>query len=277
MEPGDLALEGGDLRARARPLAVRDDPDDWFSLGPPRWLPATALQVILMRKDPPFDAGYLYATLLLEQAEAAGVLVLNRPAALRDTNEKLALARYADLAPPTLVTSRADEVRRFLEAHGDIILKPLQGMGGESVFRLRRDDPNLAVVIEIMTARGRMPTMAQRYLPEIAAGDKRILMIDGEPVPRALARMPPAGETRANLAVGGRGVGQALSDRDREICAAIGPDLRRRGLLFVGLDVIGDWLTEVNVTSPTGIRELDAEFGLDIGGQFMDCIEARLK
>lgn len=277
MEPADLTLQGASLRARMRALTVRDDPRSWFEFGEERRAPVSSLQVVLMRKDPPFDVNYVYTTFLLEQAEAEGVLVVNRPAALRDTNEKLSLARFPHLAPPTLVSCDAHELRAFLAEHGDIILKPLQAMGGESVFRLHRDDANLSVVIEVMTDHGRIPAMAQRYLPEILQGDKRILMVDGEPVPYALARIPAAGETRANLAAGGRGVGQPLTERDRRICAQVGPELHRRGLMFVGLDVIGDWLTEINVTSPTCIRELDAQFGLDIGGRLMDSIEARLQ
>ncbi|MDX9741328.1 MAG: glutathione synthase [Gammaproteobacteria bacterium] len=277
MEPHDLTLQGAALRARMTALTVRDDPNDWFEFGEERRAPLKSLQVVLMRKDPPFDINYVYTTFLLEQAEAEGVLVVNRPSALRDTNEKLSLAGFPHLCPPTLVSCDPYELRAFLAEHGDIILKPLQGMGGESVFRLRHDDANLSVVIEVMTDRGRAPAMAQRYLPEITRGDKRILMVDGEPVPYALARIPAAGETRANLAAGGQGIGQPLSERERWICAQVGPELRRRGLMFVGLDVIGDWLTEINVTSPTCIRELDAQFGLDIAGQLMDCIEARLQ
>jgi glutathione synthase len=277
MEPQDLSLQGATLRARMTALTVRDDPEDWFEFGEERRAPLKSLQVVLMRKDPPFDINYVYSTFLLEQAEAEGVLVVNRPSALRDTNEKLSLARFPHLCPPTLVSCDPHELRAFLAEHNDIIIKPLQGMGGESVFRVGRNDPNVSVVIEVMTERGRTPAMAQRYLPEIVYGDKRILMIDGEPVPYALARIPAIGETRANLAAGGRGVGQPLSERERWICAEVGPELRRRGLMFVGLDVIGDWLTEINVTSPTCIRELDAQFGLDIAGQLMDCIEARLR
>lgn len=277
MELGDLTLEGAHLRARMRALTVRDDKRDWFTLGEERRAPMSALQAVLMRKDPPFDMNYVFATYLLELAEADGVLVVNRAQALRDTNEKLTLARFPQCTPPTLVSSDAAELRAFLAAHGDVIVKPLQAMGGESVFRVRGNDANLSVVLEIMTDRGRTPTMMQRYLPAIVQGDKRILMVDGEPVPYALARIPAAGETRANLAAGGRGVGQPLTERDRWIAAEVGPELRRRGLLFVGLDVIGDYLTEVNVTSPTCIRELDAQFGINISARLMDCIEARLK
>ncbi len=281
MEQGDISLSGSgsvtQVHARMRALTVRDDPSDWFTLGEQRRAPLQTLQVILMRKDPPFDIDYIYTTYLLELAEDAGVLVVNRPAALRDTNEKLSVARFPQCAPPSLVSSDVDMLRAFLAEHGDIIIKPLQAMGGESVFRITANDANLNVIFEIMTERGRRLTMAQRYLPEIKDGDKRILLVDGEPVPYALARIPAAGETRANLAAGGRGVGRPLTERDRWICAEVGPELRRRGLLFVGLDVIGDYLTEINVTSPTCIRELDAQFGLNISARLMDCIEARLR
>ena len=277
MEPGDLTLEGARVRARMRALTVRDDLRDWFTLGEERRAPLRELQAVLMRKDPPFDMDYVYSTYLLELAEDEGVLVVNRPAALRDTNEKLSIARFPQCAPPSLVSCDPAELRAFLAVHGDIIIKPLQAMGGESVFRVGASDPNLNVVLEIMTDRGRTLTMAQRYLPEIKDGDKRILLIDGEPVPYALARIPAEGETRANLAAGGRGVGRPLTERDRWICAQVGPELRRRGLIFVGLDVIGDYLTEINVTSPTCIRELDAQFGLNIAGLLMDRIEARLR
>ncbi len=277
MEQADLTLRSAAVEARMRALTVRDSAQDWFTLGETRDAPLTALDAILMRKDPPFDIEYVYTTHLLEIAERAGVLVVNRPAALRDTNEKLAVAWFPDCAAPTLVTRRADALRAFLAEHRDIIVKPLQAMGGESVFRVTEGNPNINVIIEIMTARGATLTMAQRYLPEIKDGDKRILLVDGEPVPYALARLPAPGETRANLAAGGRGEGRPLTERDREICARVGPALRERGLLFVGLDVIGDWLTEINVTSPTCIRELDAQFGINIAARLMDAIEARLR
>lgn len=277
MEPGDLALHGSEVRARMQPLTVRDDAQDWFTLGEARDAPLTALDTILMRKDPPFDMGYVHTTWLLEIAERAGVLVVNRPAALRGANEKISVSWFPGCGAPTLVTQKPAQLRAFLAEHGDIIIKPLEAMGGASVFRVTEGNPNVNVIIEVMTGQGRIPTMAQRYLPEIQDGDKRILLIDGEPVPHALARIPAPGETRANLATGGHGVGRALTDRDREICAAVGPSLRELGLIFVGLDVIGDWLTEINVTSPTGIRELDAWFGINISAGLMDAIEARLK
>jgi glutathione synthase len=228
-----------------------------------------------MRKDPPFDMEYVYTTYLLERTQAGGVLVVNQPDSLRDANEKLFTAWFPQCTPPTLVTRQAAQIRAFLTEHGDIIVKPLGGMGGQSVFHLRQDDPNVNVVLETMTKRGTRFTMAQRFLPEIAQGDKRILMIDGEPVPYALARIPAPGDSRGNLAAGGRGEGRPLSERDRWICAQVGPTLRARGLVFVGLDVIGDYLTEINVTSPTCIRELDALYDLNIAAQVLDAVERR--
>ncbi|MDX1592920.1 MAG: glutathione synthase [Gammaproteobacteria bacterium] len=276
MELADLYLDNGTTRARHRGLEVTDRDRDWFAFTDERDGPLADLDVVLMRKDPPFDTEYIYATYLLERAEQDGALVVNRPQALRDTNEKLAIARFPQCAPPTLVTREAARLRAFAAEHGDVILKPLHGMGGASVFRLQPGDPNLSVVIETLTGHGTMFAMAQRYLPEIADGDKRILLIDGEPVPYALARIPAPGETRGNLAAGATGRGVPLEARDRAICAEVGPWLRDHGMLFVGLDVIGDHLTEINVTSPTCIRELDAAYGLDIAGQLLDCIERRL-
>jgi glutathione synthase len=229
-----------------------------------------------MRKDPPVDMEYIHATQLLELAERRGTLVVNRPAALRDLNEKLSIALFPECCVPTLVTRDGDELRAFVSEQVDAILKPLDAMGGSSVFRLRDGDPNTNVVVETLTALGQRYAMAQRYIPEIRDGDKRILLVDGEPVPYALARIPMAGETRGNLAAGGTGKGVALSDRDRWIAQRVGPVLRERGVMFAGIDVIGAYLTEVNITSPTCIRELDAQFGLDIAGQLLDRIAARL-
>ncbi len=276
MELADLYLDNGTACARHRGLEVTDRDHDWFAFTNEESGALGELDVVLMRKDPPFDTEYVYATHILELAEQAGALVVNRPQALRDTNEKLAIARFPQCAPPTLVTRDAARLRAFATKHGDVILKPLHGMGGTSVFRLRPGDPNLSVVVETLTGHGTEYAMAQRFIPEIAAGDKRILLVDGVPVPYALARVPAPGETRGNLAAGATGQGVALSERDRWICAEVGPWLREQGLLFVGLDVIGDYLTEINVTSPTCIRELDAQYGLDIAGQLLDCIERRL-
>ena len=273
-EQSDLYLRDGRACGRARALTVRDDRQDWYTLGEPQDEPLAGLDVLLMRKDPPFDLEYIYTTYLLERAEAEGVRVVNRPQSLRDANEKLFTAWFPQCCPPTLATRDMARLRGFVAEHGDAILKPLDGMGGAGIFRVRAGDANLNVIVETLTERGRRTALAQRFIPEISAGDKRILMIDGEPVPYALARIPAEGETRGNLAAGGRGVGQPLSERDRWICAQVGPELRRRGLVFVGLYVIGDWLTEINVTSPTCARELDAQFGLDIGADLMRALEA---
>lgn len=276
MELRDLWLRDGVPHGRMRRLTVRDDPAGWYSFESVEEHPLRQLDVILMRKDPPFDMEYVFATYLLEQAEAQNVLVVNHPRSLRDASEKLFTAWFPQCCPPTLVSRDPARLRAFLAEWDDIILKPLDGMGGASVFRVRRDDPNTSVIIETLTLHGTRYAMAQRYLAEIVNGDKRILMIDGEPLPFALARIPAPGETRGNLAAGGHGEGRALTERDRWICAEVGPSLRARGLVFVGLDVIGDYLTEINVTSPTCIRELDALFELDIAGRLMDHIEVRL-
>ncbi|WP_407314544.1 glutathione synthase [Pseudomonas sp. nanlin1] len=277
MEMQDLFQSEGQARARMRPLKVFADPQHWFELEAETDAPLADLDVILMRKDPPFDLEFIYATYLLEQAETAGVLVVNKPQSLRDCNEKLFATLFPQCTPPTLVSRRADILREFAAKHGDVILKPLDGMGGASIFRHRPGDPNLSVILETLTAHGTQQIMAQGYLPAIKDGDKRILMIDGEPVPYCLARIPAAGETRGNLAAGGRGEARPLSDKDRWIAEQIGPTLREKGLLFVGLDVIGEHLTEINVTSPTCIREIDNAFGTDIGGQLMDAIDRKLK
>ncbi|OHC12439.1 glutathione synthase [Azotobacter chroococcum] len=276
MEPQDLYQRGSEARARMRPLKVFDDPAHWFELEEENDAPLADLDVLLMRKDPPFNSEYVYATYLLELAEKAGCLVVNRPQSLRDCNEKFFATQFPQFTPPTLVSRRADILREFAAEHGDVILKPLDEMGGASVFRHRQGDPNLSVMLEVLTEHGTRQIMAQRYLPAIKDGDKRILMVDGEPVPYCLARIPAPGETRGNLAAGGRGVAQPLTERDREIAAQVGPELRRRGLLFVGLDVIGEHLTEINVTSPTCIREIDNAYDTHIGDRLMDVIAQRL-
>ncbi len=276
IETGDLGLRDGQPYARLRRLTLQRDRDPWFAFAGEAVLPLRELDAILMRKDPPVDLEYLYATHLLERAEADGVLVVNRPQGLRDANEKLFTAWFPQCTPPTLVTHRKDELRAFLAEQHELVLKPLDLMGGASVFRLSEHDPNVNVIIESLSTGGARLVMAQRFLPEIARGDKRILLIDGEPVPYALARIPAAGDFRGNLAAGGRGEGRELSARDRWICAEVGPVLRARGILFAGLDVIGDWLTEINVTSPTCIRELDALYGLNISATLIDAIAARL-
>ncbi len=276
MEQHDLYQVAGEAKARMRALKVFADPQHWFELGNETDAPLSELDVILMRKDPPFDMEFVYSTYLLEQAERAGVLVVNRPQSLRDCNEKLFATQFPHCTPPTLVSRRADILREFAVEHRDIILKPLDGMGGASIFRHREGDPNLSVILETLTQHGQQQIMAQAYLPAIKDGDKRILMINGEPVPYCLARIPAAGETRGNLAAGGRGEARPLSERDRWIAAQVGPTLREKGLLFVGLDVIGDYLTEINVTSPTCIREIDNAFNTGIGDQLMAAIQAQL-
>ena len=273
---GDLALRDGRAMARLAPLQVRDDPADWFTLGPATWRPLADMRVVLMRKDPPVDPQFTYDTMVLEAAQREGVLVVNDPAGLRDMNEKLYALQFPHCCPPSRVSRDPGDLRDFVQEHRDCVLKPLDGMGGRSIFRARADDDNLKVILETLTAGGRQLALAQVYLPAIRDGDKRILLVDGEPVPYALARIPPADDFRGNLAVGGRGEGRPLTERDRWIAAQVGPEVKRRGMLFVGLDVIGDWLTEVNVTSPTCIRELDAQFGLNIAGQLFDAIESRL-
>ena len=256
------------------PYTVKDGAG-WHEVGDEQRRPLRELDVILMRKDPPFDMEYIYTTYLLERAEADGVLVANKPESLRDCNEKVFATSFPQCCPPLLISRRADLIKDFAAEHGDIVLKPLDGMGGMSVFRIVRGDPNLNVVIETLTNRGAQQIMAQKFVPEIVDGDKRILIVDGVPVPYCLARVPMAGEARGNLAAGGTGVGRPLTERDRWIADQVAPELKKRGLLFVGIDVIGDYLTEVNVTCPTCVRELDAQFGLDIAGSFLDAIEAR--
>ncbi|HEX9627566.1 MAG TPA: glutathione synthase [Acidiferrobacterales bacterium] len=276
MEQGDLYLRDGVARARTRRLNLYPGQDPWFTLSDEADLALDSLDVVLMRKDPPFNQEYIYSTYILELAERRGPLVVNKPQALRDANEKLFTAWFPQCAPPTLVTRDAARLRGFLNEQRDIILKPLDQMGGAMIFRLRLGDPNVSVAIETLTALGTRLAVAQRFVPEIAAGDKRIILVDGEPVPFALARIPAEGETRGNLAAGARGEGRPLTDRDRWICAEVGPELKRRGVLFAGLDVIGDWLTEINITSPTGIRELDAAFGINISALLLDAVSARL-
>ena len=276
MEQSDLFLEGSRCHAQLTRLDVRDDENDWYTLSDKRTVPLDELDVILMRKDPPVDMEFIYTTFLLQRAAAHGVLVVNNPGAIRNASEKLYTAWFSQCSPPTRVSREIKRLKEFLDEHGDIIVKPLDGMGGASVFRIQMNDPNLNVILETITANGTKSTMAQRYIPEISAGDKRILMINGEPFPHALARIPTSGETRGNLAAGGRGEGVDLSKRDLWICEQLGPALREQGLMFVGLDVIGDYLTEINVTSPTCIRELDSIYNADIAGQFLDTIVNRL-
>lgn len=276
LELPHLLLRGGQAYGLLKPLQVYRDPARWFALGEPQEPPLADMDVILMRKDPPFDMDYIYATYMLEQAEAAGVLVANRPDSLRDCNEKLFAAHFPQCSPELLVSSDAQALRAFQREHGDVVLKPLDGMGGRSVFRVKPGDDNIGVIIETLTAHGRHPIMAQNFLPEIADGDKRILLIDGEPVSHCLARIPMAGENRGNLAAGGRGEVRPLSERDRWIAAQVAPELRKRGLYFVGLDVIGSYLTEINVTSPTCLREIEAATGQPLAAQFIASLQKKL-
>lgn len=275
LEIGDLFIRDGEPMARLRTLTVRDDPAQWYRFTGETVAPLAQLDVILMRKDPPVDAEYIYTTQLLELAARRGVLVCNDPRSLRDFNEKLFIARFPQCTPPTLVTRSAERIRAFAAEHTDIVLKPLDGMGGMLIFRINKDEPNVAVIIESLSKFGTRFVMAQKFLPAIADGDRRILMIDGTPVDYALARIPRAGDFRGNLAAGGTGVGVELTERERWICTQVAPVLREHGLPFVGLDVIGGMLTEINVTSPTCARELDAIYGLDIAGRFMDVLEQK--
>jgi len=277
MQLSDLWLADGVPHARSRPVTVRDQATDYHDLGDPVEGPMRRFDAVLMRKDPPFDMEYVYATYILEMAERSGVAVLNRPSSLRDVNEKVFTAHFPQCCPPTLVTRDRNRIRAFLAQQKRIVVKPLDGMGGASVFRVDLGDPNVSVILETMTEYDRRTVIAQRFLPEYRQGDKRIILIHGEPVDHALARIPAEGESRANLAAGGRGEAVPLSDRDRWICAQLGPELRHRGLDFVGLDVIGDYLTEINVTSPTGVRELDAACGTDIAGAFIRFLEGAVR
>lgn len=277
MELTDLFITDGVPCAWSRPLKVRDDNKDWFELGEGELIALDGLDIILMRKDPPVDDAYIYATLVLTLADSQGVLVANQPDALRNWNEKLAITRYPHCTPPTLVDQNMGRLNEFIATHDKVVLKPLDGMGGKSVFVTHIDDPNRNVILETMTAHGQQMIMAQTYIPEIKEGDKRILMIGGRPAAYALARIPQRGESRANLAAGGKGVAVELTDRDRWICEQVSDDLLDAGLHFVGLDVIGDYLTEINVTSPTCVRELDAAHDLNIAGQFFDYLTAILE
>ncbi|PWV33540.1 glutathione synthase [Cronobacter sakazakii] len=276
MEMADLYLDNGEGRARTRLVSVEQNYDKWYEFGTEQDIVLADLDVVLMRKDPPFDTEFIYATYILERAEEKGTLIVNKPQSLRDCNEKLFTAWFADLTPHTLVTRNKAQLKAFWEKHGDIILKPLDGMGGASIFRVKEGDPNLSVIAETLTVLGSRYCMAQNYLPAIKDGDKRVLVVDGEPVPYCLARIPQGGETRGNLAAGGRGEPRPLTDSDWEIARRVGPTLKAKGLIFVGLDIIGDKLTEINVTSPTCVREIEAQYPVSITGMLMDAIEKRL-
>jgi len=277
IEQTGLYLDNGVAMAESSSLSVANDMQSWFSLGDSIRQALSDFDVILMRKDPPFDNEYIYSTYILEAAEQQGVLIVNKPQSLRDCNEKVFSTQFPQCCTPVLVTCSPTLLREFYAQHEDVIFKPLDGMGGSSIFRIKPNDPNLSVIIETLTEYGKHQIMAQKFIPEISTGDKRILMIDGKPVDYALARIPALNETRGNLAAGGSFKGIPLTDRDRWICEQIGPTLKEKGLIFVGLDVIGDYLTEINVTSPTCICELNTAFDLDIGGDLMECIATKLE
>lgn len=278
LEMNDLFLTAGEAYATTRTVKVYQDKNHWYDFGDEQTIPLSDLDVILMRKDPPFDTEFIYATYILERAENAGVLVVNKPQSLRDCNEKLYTAWFAEFTPETMVTRQTKLLKDFYQEHHDIILKPLDGMGGASIFRIKQNDPNVSVIIETLTHHNTQYCMAQTYLPAITEGDKRVLVVDGKPVPYCLARIPQKGETRGNLAAGGHGEVRALSESDWHIANTLGPKLKEKGLLFVGLDIIGDKLTEINVTSPTCVREIEAEItDLSITSMLMDAIEQRIK
>lgn len=274
---GDIFADDGVAYARMNPVAVKDDGNGWYEFGESVVRPLHELPVILMRKDPPFDMEYIYSTYLLELAQKRGALVVNRPESIRAANEKLFAAWFPEFCPPTRVTRDMAHIREFLEEQQHIVVKPLDGMGGTMIFQIKQGDPNRNVILETITSYGKRTVMAQRFLPEFKQGDKRILLIDGVPFPHALARIPAEGEGRANLAAGGTGVGVDLTEREFAICAAIGPVLREMGLMFVGLDVIGDYVTEINVTSPTCIRELDHIYSANIASLLFDALDAKLE
>jgi glutathione synthase len=273
----DLMWKGGRVLAECRHLALTGAKEPWYRVDAAVETPLAGFGAVLMRKDPPFDAEYVASTWLLELAKAEGARVFNDPRAVRDHSEKLAIAGYPRFTVPSLVTRLSPQLQAFIDEHRDVVLKPLDGMGGASVFRVAAADPNRNVIVETLLRDGAKSVMAQRYIPEIRDGDKRILLIAGKPVPHCLARIPKPGETRGNLAAGGTGVAKPLSRRDAEIAAALGPGLASQGLLLVGLDVIGDWLTEINVTSPTCFREITDQTGFDVAGMFLDALEAAVR
>lgn len=277
MEQPDLYSDRGQTRARMRPLVVHNDPQHYFDLGEPVDRDLAEIDAVLMRKDPPFDMEFVFTTHLLEEAERRGTVIVNRCASLRDCNEKLFATEFPQCCPTLIVSRDMKRLREFHRSHGDVVFKPLDGMGGSSIFRVKPDDPNVSVILETLTEHGQRTIMGQVYLPEIVDGDKRILMVNGEPVPFCLARVPLAGESRGNLAAGGSGRVQPLTERDRWIAQQVGPALREKGLWFVGLDVIGDYLTEINVTSPTCLREIEAAEGIPIGDNLMACIEQEIQ
>ena len=273
MEMVDLQIDNGKPLGRMRALEVRADPQNWYTLGDETLQNLGELDAILMRKDPPFDNQYIYATYVLELAERAGCLIVNKPSSLRDCNEKVFATYFPQCCPPVLVSRANSDLKAFHKQHGDVIYKPLDGMGGASIFRCKHDDPNVSVILETLTEHGNSYIMAQKFIPDIRNGDKRVLVVNGEAIPYALARIPAEGETRGNLAAGGTGVAQALSERDKWIVQQVAPTLVEKGLVFVGLDIIGDYLTEINVTSPTCVREIDKAYDTKIGEKLMLAIE----
>jgi glutathione synthase len=277
MEMKDLYLDQGQCRATAQKLKVFDDTEHWYELDEVNDIAVSELDAVLMRKDPPFDTEFIYATYMLERAEVEGTLIVNKPQSLRDCNEKLFTAWFAELTPRTLVTRNNDKIREFHQQEKDIIIKPLDGMGGASIFRIKENDANVGVILETLTNHGNQYAMVQEFMPAIKDGDKRILIVNGEPMPYCLARIPAQGETRGNLAAGGRGEARPLSATDKLIAETIAPELKKRGLYFVGLDVIGDKVTEINVTSPTCIREIEAAYPINISGKLMDAIEENIR
>ncbi len=275
-EQADLRLLDGKAIGRGRRLKVRDDLDDWYELETQQEMPLAELDVILMRKDPPFDMEYIYTTYILERAGEQGVLIVNQPQALRDINEKVFTAWFPECCPPTLITRSMEDMRAFTKEHGTIVIKPLDGMGGRSIFVIKQGDNNSNVILETLTDYGQRFAMAQKHVPEISAGDKRILMVDGKPADQALARIPPPDDNRGNLVAGAQAEVRPLTKRDRWICNQLGPALRERGVIFAGLDVIGDYLTEINVTSPTGIRELQKYADINVAADLMDSLSEKL-
>jgi glutathione synthase len=272
LQQKDIFVKNNTVYAHTKNLRLTDNNQNWFETLEQKTVELHTLDIILMRKDPPVDNNYIYTTQLLDLVAQHGTLIVNRPQSLRDFNEKLFIQLFPQCIPPTIITTNAQQLREFLDEQQDIICKPLDGMGGRGIFRLQKNDPNFHVIVETLTHNGTQQMLAQRFIPEISQGDKRILLIDGKPVPHALARIAKAGETRANMALGGRGVGAELTKRDYWICEQIGATLRDKGILFAGIDVIGDYLTEINITSPTCIRELDKLFSLNISAQLLDCV-----
>lgn len=273
LEQQDIYLENGNVYGHAKQLSVEDNPEKWYEFTNEQLLALKDVDVIFMRKDPPFDMSYIYTTYLLELVESQGVLVVNKPQSLRDSNEKLFTAWFPQCTPPTLVTSNCQQLKDFWHNHQDIIVKPLDGMGGQAVFRITKNDPNINVILETLTQSNKNNIMAQRYIPEITNGDKRVILVNGKAMPYTLARMAAPGETRANLAAGGRGIPMEITEKEQWIADQVGPTLKAKGLIFVGLDIIGDFLTEINVTSPTCVREIERHFDIDICAQLLDCVE----